>query len=140
MYSDPADVIEVSGLKPKHVGLADGDAAGLDALVTKWLEWIASHINTRLDLSGDLPATDREYKGVEGVATLTAVKMAAVAKEARTTNVVRVDDFAVETFDASKVWSKLDADLAPFAKRIHARNRKGRVRMHMFLAGHPEGE
>ena len=137
-YGTAAQVKAVTGVKFAQVGEADDGA--LDTLLGVWLGWIASHINTRLELATDLDSGSVAFDGITSIAVLAVAKIVNVAKEERKAAIQRNDDFDVRIVDTSRIMEKLSADLAPFEAQVKRDTRPtGTSRVSMFIAGHPAG-
>lgn len=114
----PAEVIEITGVKPQTFRLEKDDTQGLEALLSKWIiqseGLITSYCNNQF--------TDEVPPAVKNVCLRLTANMVAFSQSRNNTPVVKVNEWTVQTV-SSKIFSNdLKQDLEPF--RIERKSRK----------------
>ena len=112
MYGDIETVKQDTGVTPEQLGLASED---LDDVLTEWLEQFNSEINTRLN-EGEIPDKDPRKKGLDGIANRLVMKMIGYVIQMRSSPVIQLGDFNIQTVDPGQVTSGLEKILAPYQK------------------------
>ena len=116
MYSTPEDVIHLTGVQPRDLGLQEkaDPVEALHAVLSVWCERISSAVDSRL--RGAVGVDDARYGGVSDVVTRTVAMLVSVARQQRASPVVQVHEFAVQVLNTADVTRELDDELRAYRR------------------------
>jgi len=110
------DIRNMTGIKTgdfEFTNVADQGLA-LDALLSNWVEKIASHIYVRI--GREVAVEDGEFLAIQDVLVRTVANLVAIAQQQRTSPVVQINSFAVNILNTGEVTKDLDKELEPFIR------------------------
>jgi hypothetical protein len=119
MYGSVSQVKELSGVKPEFFALEDNEEETaedkMDMILSGWLSQFNSDINTRMN-EGEVPDDDPRKPGLDGIANRLMMKMIGYAIQMRSSPVVQLGDFNIQTLNPSDVTRDLERDLLPYQR------------------------
>jgi hypothetical protein len=113
MWISVEQVINFTGLKPKHLNLEKTDTPALEEIVTDWINQAEDLINVYTNRN----YTDENVRpAVQNVCLRLTRNMVSLAIQSRDSPIIKVNDWTIATVPADIFTDKLKDDLKPFIK------------------------
>ena len=113
MWISVEQVINFTGLKPKHLNLEKTDTPALEEIVTDWINQAEDLINVYTNRN----YTDENVRpAVQNVCLRLTRNMVSLAIQSRDSPIIKVNDWTIATVPSDIFTDELKDDLKPFIK------------------------
>ena len=113
MWISVDDVINFTGLKPKHLNLEKDDTTGLNNIVSDWINQSQDLINMYTNRN----YTDETVRdAIRNICLRLTSNMVSLAIQKRDNPIIKVNDWTIQGLSSDIFTDDLKADLAPFVK------------------------
>ena len=113
MWISVDDVINVHGLKPKHLNLDKDDDSKLETIVSGWIEQSQDLINMYTNRN----YTDETVRpAVQNICLRLTSNMVSLAIQKRDNPIIKVNDWTIQNVPSDIFTDELKDDLKPFIK------------------------
>ena len=113
MWISVDDVINFTGLKPKHLNLEKDDTTGLNNIVSDWINQSQDLINMYTNRNY-ADATVRD--AIRNVCLRLTSNMVSLAIQKRDSPIIKVNDWTIQNVSSDIFTEELKHDLKPFIK------------------------
>lgn len=113
MWISVDDVINFTGLKPKHLNLEKDDTTGLNNIVSDWINQSQDLINMYTNRNYT-DATVRD--AIRNICLRLTSNMVSLAIQKRDSPIVKVNDWTIQNVPSNIFTDDLREDLRPFVK------------------------
>lgn len=113
MWISVDELINFTGLKPKHLNLDKDDYRGLDNIVSDWILQSQDLINVYTNRNY---TTKNVRPAVKNVCLRLAANMVSLAIQRRDNPIIKVNDWTVQNVSSDVFTDELKHDLKPFIK------------------------
>lgn len=113
MWISVDDVINFTGLKPKHLNLEKDDTAGLTNIVSDWINQSQDLINMYTNRN----YTDETVRdAIRNICLRLTSNMVSLAIQKRDNPIIKVNDWTIQGLSSDIFTDDLKDDLKPFVK------------------------
>ena len=113
MWISVDDVINFTGLKPKHLNLEKDDTTGLNNIVSDWINQSQDLINMYTNRN----YTDENVRdAIRNICLRLTSNMVTLAIQKRDNPIIKVNDWTIQGFSSDIFTDDLKDDLKPFVK------------------------
>lgn len=113
MWISVDDVINFTGLKPKHLNLEKDDTAGLNNIVSDWINQSQDLINMYTNRN----YTDESVRdAIRNICLRLTSNMVSLAIQKRDNPIIKVNDWTIQGLSSDIFTDDLKDDLKPFVK------------------------
>ena len=113
MWISVDDVINFTGLKPKHLNLEKDDTTGLNNIVSDWINQSEDLINMYTNRN----YTDENVRdAVRNICLRLTSNMVSLAIQKRDNPIIKVNDWTIQGLSSDIFTDDLKDDLKPFIK------------------------
>ena len=113
MWISVDDVINFTGLKPKHLNLEKDDTTGLNNIVSDWINQSQDLINMYTNRNYT-DATVRD--AIRNICLRLTSNMVSLAIQKRDNPIIKVNDWTIQNVPSNIFTDDLKEDLRPFVK------------------------
>ena len=113
MWISVDDVINFTGLKPKHLNLEKDDTTGLNNIVSDWINQSQDLINMYTNRNY---TDDNVRDAIRNICLRLTSNMVTLAIQKRDNPIIKVNDWTIQGLSSDIFTDDLKADLAPFVK------------------------
>ena len=113
MWISVDDVINFTGLKPKHLNLEKDDTTGLNNIVSDWIKQSQDLINMYTNRN----YTDENVRdAIRNICLRLTSNMVSLAIQKRDNPIIKVNDWTIQGLSSDIFTDDLKDDLKPFVK------------------------
>ena len=113
MWISVDDVINFTGLKPKHLNLEKDDTTGLNNIVSDWINQSQDLINMYTNRN----YTDENVRdAIRNICLRLTSNMVSLAIQKRDNPIIKVNDWTIQGLSSDIFTDDLKDDLKPFVK------------------------
>ena len=113
MWISVDDVINFTGLKPKHLNLEKDDTTGLNNIVSDWINQSQDLINMYTNRN----YTDENVRdAIRNICLRLTSNMVTLAIQKRDNPIIKVNDWTIQGLSSDIFTDDLKEDLKPFVK------------------------
>jgi hypothetical protein len=113
MWISVDDVINFTGLKPKHLNLEKDDTTGLNNIVSDWINQSQDLINMYTNRN----YTDETVRdAIRNICLRLTSNMVSLAIQKRDNPIIKVNDWTIQNVPSNIFTDDLREDLRPFVK------------------------
>ena len=113
MWISVDDVINFTGLKPKHLNLEKDDTTGLNNIVSDWINQSQDLINMYTNRN----YTDESVRdAIRNICLRLTSNMVSLAIQKRDNPIIKVNDWTIQGLSSDIFTDDLKDDLKPFVK------------------------
>ena len=113
MWISVDDVINFTGLKPKHLNLEKDDTAGLNNIVSDWINQSQDLINMYTNRNY---TDDNVRDAIRNICLRLTSNMVTLAIQKRDNPIIKVNDWTIQGLSSDIFTDDLKDDLKPFVK------------------------
>lgn len=113
MWISVDDVINFTGLKPKHLNLEKDDTAGLTNIVSDWINQSQDLINMYTNRNY---TDDNVRDAIRNICLRLTSNMVTLAIQKRDNPIIKVNDWTIQGLSSDIFTDDLKDDLKPFVK------------------------
>jgi len=113
MWISVDDVINFTGLKPKHLNLEKDDTTGLNSIVSDWINQSQDLINMYTNRNY---TDDTVRDAIRNVCLRLTSNMVSLAIQKRDNPIIKVNDWTIQNVPSNIFTDDLREDLRPFVK------------------------
>ena len=113
MWISVDDVINFTGLKPKHLNLEKDDTAGLTNIVSDWINQSQDLINMYTNRNY---TDDNVRDAIRNICLRLTSNMVSLAIQKRDNPIIKVNDWTIQGLSSDIFTDDLKDDLKPFVK------------------------
>ena len=113
MWISVDDVINFTGLKPKHLNLEKDDTTGLNNIVSDWINQSQDLINMYTNRNY---TDDNVRDAIRNICLRLTSNMVSLAIQKRDSPIIKVNDWAIQNVPSNIFTDDLKDDLKPFVK------------------------
>ena len=113
MWISVDDVINFTGLKPKHLNLEKDDTTGLNNIVSDWINQSQDLINMYTNRNY---TDDNVRDAIRNICLRLTSNMVSLAIQKRDNPIIKVNDWTIQNVPSNIFTDDLKEDLRPFVK------------------------
>jgi len=113
MWISVDDVINFTGLKPKHLNLEKDDTTGLNNIVSDWINQSQDLINMYTNRNY---TDDNVRDAIRNICLRLTSNMVSLAIQKRDNPIIKVNDWTIQGLSSDIFTDDLKDDLKPFVK------------------------
>ena len=113
MWISVDDVINFTGLKPKHLNLEKDDTTGLNNIVSDWINQSQDLINMYTNRNY---TDDNVRDAIRNICLRLTSNMVSLAIQKRDSPIIKVNDWTIQGLSSDIFTDDLKDDLKPFVK------------------------
>ena len=113
MWISVDDVINFTGLKPKHLNLEKDDTTGLNNIVSDWINQSQDLINMYTNRNY---TDDNVRDAIRNICLRLTSNMVTLAIQKRDNPIIKVNDWTIQGLSSDIFTDDLKEDLKPFVK------------------------
>ena len=113
MWISVGDVINFTGLKPKHLNLEKDDTTGLNNIVSDWINQSQDLINMYTNRNY---TDDNVRDAIRNICLRLTSNMVSLAIQKRDNPIIKVNDWTIQGLSSDIFTDDLKDDLKPFVK------------------------
>lgn len=113
MWISVDDVINFTGLKPKHLNLEKDDTTGLNNIVSDWINQSEDLINMYTNRNY---TDDNVRDAIRNICLRLTSNMVSLAIQKRDNPIIKVNDWTIQGLSSDIFTDDLKDDLKPFVK------------------------
>ena len=113
MWISVDDVINFTGLKPKHLNLEKDDTTGLNNIVSDWINQSQDLINMYTNRNY---TDDNVRDAIRNICLRLTSNMVTLAIQKRDNPIIKVNDWSIQGLSSDIFTDDLKDDLKPFVK------------------------
>lgn len=113
MWISVDDVINFTGLKPKHLNLEKDDTTGLNNIVSDWINQAEDLINMYTNRNY---TDDNVRDAIRNICLRLTSNMVTLAIQKRDNPIIKVNDWTIQGLSSDIFTDDLKDDLKPFVK------------------------